>query len=310
MRKAALLLAAILFISSVNTALAQAPVTLNEYRDRVDRALQLVERATAQAELAAREPLLAQAADLLQVREVQLDNGTRVSVDNTDLAQMVRGATSRPQDAQARLQALRALLMQLPNGTRNADRAKLDEILSKPPFQNSQEPDWLLQLERQIRDFLEHLFSSTANGILDLRDVITLAAVALLLAVLLFLFFNLRRNVVPEASVASGNAGEGNLTSRAALDRAQELAGAGDYRAAVRQLYLATLLVLDERGRLRYDHALTNREYLRVAADEPALAGALQPVVDAFDRIWYGFESVTPQEFESYRERVDTVRKL
>jgi hypothetical protein len=100
------------------------------------------------------------------------------------------------------------------------------------------------------------------------------------------------------------------LTSVEALNRAQQFANAGDYRTAVRQLYLATLLWLDEHGRLRYDHALTNREYLQAAASEPALVSSLRPVVETFDRIWYGFESVSPEEFNAYLEQVNEVRKL
>src|SRR5438105_3325024 len=91
---------------------------------------------------------------------------------------------------------------------------------------------------------------------------------------------------------------------------AQQLAGMGDYRTAMRQLYLSTLLWLDEHAYLRYDRSLTNREYLRALAKAPALRDALQPVVEAFDRVWYGFAPISAPEFERYRNQVDAIRNL
>jgi hypothetical protein len=39
----------------------------------------------------------------------------------------------------------------------------------------------------------------------------------------------------------------------------------GDYRTAVRYLYLSLLLLLEEHGLLRYDRPLTDREYLQAS---------------------------------------------
>jgi hypothetical protein len=33
-------------------------------------------------------------------------------------------------------------------------------------------------------------------------------------------------------------------------------------------------------------------------------------VIDTFDRTWYGYENVTPEEFERYRQQVESARKL
>lgn len=57
----------------------------------------------------------------------------------------------------------------------------------------------------------------------------------------------------------------------------------------MRYLYLAALLRLDERGQLRYNRALTNREYLDRVQDNPHLQAALPPIVETFDRVWYGY---------------------
>jgi hypothetical protein len=94
------------------------------------------------------------------------------------------------------------------------------------------------------------------------------------------------------------------------LSEARQFANAGNYRDAVRELYLATLLMLDERGLLRYDRSLTNREYLDAIAGEPAVRAALEPIVNTFDRTWYGFQAMGQEEFERYRRQVEGVREL
>ena len=93
------------------------------------------------------------------------------------------------------------------------------------------------------------------------------------------------------------------------MQRAQTLSGQGDYRNAIRYLYLSSLLVLDERGLLRYDRSRTNREYLRSVSSKPGLATPLRDVIDVFDRVWYGFESVDEQTYQSYLQHVDELRE-
>ena len=93
------------------------------------------------------------------------------------------------------------------------------------------------------------------------------------------------------------------------MQRAQTLSNQGDYRNAVRYLYLSSLLVLDERGLLRYDRSRTNREYLRSVSSRPELSKPLGDVIDVFDRVWYGFDSVNEEDFESYVKHVDELRE-
>ncbi|HEX6033595.1 MAG TPA: DUF4129 domain-containing protein, partial [Anaerolineales bacterium] len=99
------------------------------------------------------------------------------------------------------------------------------------------------------------------------------------------------------------------LTSTGALKRAETLSMQGDYRNAIRYLYLSSLLVLDEQGLLRYDRSRTNREYLRSVSSKPELAKPLHDVIDVFDRVWYGFEKVDEQTYQSYVRHVDELRE-
>ncbi|MCB9160947.1 MAG: DUF4129 domain-containing protein [Caldilineaceae bacterium] len=99
------------------------------------------------------------------------------------------------------------------------------------------------------------------------------------------------------------------LTADAALRRAQEFSAGGDYRTAVRYLYLSSLLLLEQHGVLRYDRALTNREVLRRVAHDPTLAAVLQDVVDVFDRVWYGYQPLDEVTYQRYAAAVDTLKR-
>jgi len=142
------------------------------------------------------------------------------------------------------------------------------------------------------------------------RVPLIVAAVIVFLISLYFISQNLSRNLVREAQLAVENGdGDALLTSSGAMQRAQSLSSQGDYRNAVRYLYLSSLLVLDERGLLRYDRSRTNREYLRSISTKPELSKPLSDVIDVFDRVWYGFESVDENTFQSYVKHVDELRE-
>jgi len=68
-------------------------------------------------------------------------------------------------------------------------------------------------------------------------------------------------------------------------------------------------LVLDEKRLMRYDRSRTNREYLRSLSSKPELVKPLRDVIDVFDRVWYGFENVDEQTYQSYVKRVDELRE-
>ena len=107
------------------------------------------------------------------------------------------------------------------------------------------------------------------------------------------------------------DAGEDDVTSSVeAVDRAQQLVATRDYRAAVRYLFLAALLALDERRLLRFDHTLTNRELLRDTQANPTLSAALTPITVAFDRVWYGFEPLTQSDYETLVEQIESLNQL
>lgn len=125
----------------------------------------------------------------------------------------------------------------------------------------------------------------------------------LLLSVLAYLIATRRRDVeAAKAPVGPGAAvddprdrpPEGHLADAAAL------AAQGHYRAALRALYLATLVALDRRRMISFDPTLTNWQYLRqMPRGEPRQL--FSEFTRLFDFKWYGEEETRREDYERGR---------
>ncbi len=195
------------------------------------------------------------------------------------------------------------------------DVAPLKDILARPEFQWQQAqgpklPGWLTKLYQRVMDFIAEVILRGAVMVYEGRTVLKIAAVLVFLLSLFFISRGLARSMVREAEIAADEEGSDELlTSKGALKRAETLSTQGDYRNAIRYLYLSSLLVLDEQGLMRYDRSRTNREYLKSISSKPELAKPLKAVIDVFDRVWYGFEGVDEQTYQSYVDQVDELRE-
>lgn len=95
------------------------------------------------------------------------------------------------------------------------------------------------------------------------------------------------------------------------LALARELTGRGDFRQAVRALYLAVLAQLGDTGRVAIARYKSNRDYLnelkRRAHAEPELLERFARCMAAFERAWYGMHPVAEAQlsrFISDQERI------
>ncbi|HSH01187.1 MAG TPA: DUF4129 domain-containing protein, partial [Anaerolineae bacterium] len=141
--------------------------------------------------------------------------------------------------------------------------------------------------------------------------VVTIVVWVFLMLLVGIVFWQLRANLVQEANFDPSLADEAVLlTAETALTKAKDLSGEGDYRTAVRYLYLSTLLRLEEKGKLAYDRSRTNREYVRSMARQPEIAAILQGVIEVFDRVWYGFEPLSVEEYMHYEQQVEQLRQM
>ncbi|MBI3170474.1 MAG: DUF4129 domain-containing protein [Chloroflexi bacterium] len=245
------------------------------------------------------------------VTEVEVD-GKRIPVDHQYLTEMMR---TNPPDLE-RLDELLASFLDAkrvaPIGAfSSADLAPLKEILSRPEFQWAEAApnpamEWIQKIFDTIIGWLNKILGIT----LDAADsnVTTFIMAALLAAVFIFVFRTLFADFLNEAKM-NGENEEEPLTSESAFAKAQRLSRGGDYRAAVRYLYLSTLLILDERGVMRYDRSKTNREYLRSVSNSPELSKPLEEVIEVFDNVWYGYHTLEEDTFKHYSDRVEELKE-
>jgi hypothetical protein len=252
---------------------------------------------------------------LAAARSVSLSDGRSIAVDNSWLRQALESGEPDMQAIEARLGAILDALAQ-PDSSAPADALeRLRALLGKPPFAlaSPSESSWWNDFWAWVLRLLESLLRPIGMAARPAGEAIgwvVVAVGALLLAGLIgYVLRGLRRSAAAEASTADDDPAAG-LTARAALDQAGDIARGGDYRTAMRYLYLSALLWLDERDLLRYDRALTNREYLDRLRDNAALRERLRPVVETFDQVWYGHAPLDAQSFAAYRAQVEALREV
>ncbi|MFN8412949.1 MAG: DUF4129 domain-containing protein [Anaerolineales bacterium] len=243
-------------------------------------------------------------------------HGQIVLVDNSYLISLLREKDPNLQKIDDLFSALQnAHKKQLGQVFSTKDLDPLHTILARPEFiWAEQTPSPLNTLLQKILDALNRLlnriFGNNPISANISTTTFSIIAAIILAIVLIFVFRTLFKDFIKEAQLSSEE-GEGNepLTSEAAFDKAQTLSRGGDYRSAVRYLYLSSLLLMDERGVLRYDRSKTNREYLRSVSNSPDLAKPLGEVIEVFDNVWYGYHTVEEETFKHYRDRVEELKE-
>lgn len=251
---------------------------------------------------------------LTTIGSVRLADGTGAPVAHDWLTLELERQFPRLDLIAARLGALVEALSAPPSSAPADAAARLDAILAGPPFAEleAQRPDWLTRFFQWLDDLLGELAAPVGDAAAGTPGAIaswavTGLAVALVLAVLVIWLRGLRRTLRPVATLAPAAAeahDEADARSQAAA-----LAGAGNYREAVRLLALSALLWLDESGRLRYDAHQTNREHLARLREQPELRRRLRPVVDIADRVWYGNTPLDSSGYAAYERQVEVLRE-
>jgi hypothetical protein len=95
--------------------------------------------------------------------------------------------------------------------------------------------------------------------------------------------------------------------------RADRFAADGNFRQALRHLYLSLLLQLDNCGIWRYDTRRTNWEHIRGLRRTPQGAALIEPLADItrrFDRVRYGDQPCSAQDWTRFADDVEGVQQL
>jgi hypothetical protein len=272
-----------------------APVSLHTYIARVHLARVSLDRAMQNS---ADRADVDRAARLLRgLATVQVPGGRVLRTDSPARASRLFPITSdSTRHVAAWLDALDDTLQRTqPITVPASDLHQLDTVLRDARFHPVQWPwdrldQWLVSLYRTLlRDLSQALRPGRPTSVIP-------AAVLLLMVVAIgyLIARGAMGKLVVERSADDEYASP--TTPVAAHRHAGDLAAAGNYREALRYLFLSTMLELQAHGLIELRPGMTNREYLRAliatgSMPEP-VAAPLAGLVDTFDRVWYGHQPI------------------
>jgi hypothetical protein len=235
------------------------------------------------------------------LRAVTLADGTTINLAEETWDEVL---AQSPQTAATTLRDL-ATRLRTPQTTLPDDsRERLEDVLSRPEFQ---ETDYSL-LERFLR-WLSDLLPDASPETRGLFDaMVGVVGVIAIGALVFFVVRMVRRNMHKGDTLDTF--GEIPIHAAEAQEKATSAAGTGDFREAMRLLYLAALLHLDEVGLLRFDRTLTNQEVLATVVNRALLHTALRPVVTQFDRVWYGHAPFGETDFQQMQGQIEELRRM
>lgn len=290
----------LLWVSGVGAQGGDGTVELSEYRARLDRVIQSLEAAPASgAELALNEARRA----LASLKTVQLPSGETIEVQSP-----LTPALNQT-EALARLRLLRDQLAAAANDHTAARQAQLRAILERPEFATrGARPSLFRRVLDWLDDQLPAGLIGLPGGLTSMVGTVIIAAGLIIIAILLSYWLQgFLRGFVANAQARrrQEDGRDEPLTAAVARQQAAALAEVGSYRAAIRQLYLAALLRLDEVGALRYDRSQTNREVLAQLPAGSATHHHLAPVIATFDHVWYGVYEPDQATYTGYAAEVD-----
>lgn len=235
------------------------------------------------------------------LRAVTLENGTTINLADEAWEALIE---QPPQVAATTLRDLAQRLRDPQTALPDDSRQQLEEVLARPEFQDAQPT----LLERFLR-WLSEILPDASPDVRGLVDAAVGVFGVLAIALLVFFVVRMVRHNWREGETLE-SFGEIPIHATEAQAKATTAAGAGDFREAMRLLYLAALLHLDEVGLLRFDRALTNREVLATVVNRTTLHSALSPVVTQFDRVWYGHAPFGASDFEQMQGQIEQLRQM
>ncbi|MDQ2743124.1 MAG: DUF4129 domain-containing protein [Chloroflexota bacterium] len=241
---------------------------------------------------------------LRQLDRVRLEDGAVLATNTSDLAsQLSPHSQSINRRVAHQLDALDLMVRGPPGAASPVLLRSLDTVLRGPKFhQQCQNLDCALNwLGSQLQALLNRLAPRDSPSVNPLVKLLVGALLLLLMGAIAVLAArgSLRRMVV---DLPPPGATDQGLNEHAARRRADDLVTSGEHRAALRYLFIATMLELQRRGALTLQPGLTNHEYvaaMRAAKSAPkTIEQPLRRLVEEFDRAWYGHLPFGPGDYQ------------
>ncbi len=243
------------------------------------------------------------------------------------------------QTAEADLREGAALIGVEPPATALADDplGLARSLLARPEFQQAPEAEtatadepsafarWWEALKRAFWDWLKRLGESQREAPAETvhggstemlgANVVMVVAIVVVAAVLLTLLLRNRPKPEDDSDAPGETVSESALSDdpASALFRpaeswaglADELAAKGEFREAIRHLYLALLARLHRDGVIDYDPTNSNWDYLLAFKGASEVRSAFRDLTRRFDFAWYGKFDVTHLAWRSFRSTAE-----
>lgn len=196
-------------------------------------------------------------------------------------------------------------------------RQTVDEVLAGRQFKGLHESEgqwlrWLLGRAKALLEAIGNLFRELPDWlwwVLLIWMVLTLLAILGHVAYTLWLTLGQpgRRGGPEGRGRRRGESwlGVRDLDFASVYERAVALRQAGQWAEAIRYLYVAAILWLDEAGAIAFRQSKTNGDYLRELREKPEHLTLLRGMTGVFEATVYGGAAATKQSCEQMAGTVD-----
>jgi hypothetical protein len=194
-------------------------------------------------------------------------------------------------------------------------RRTAEEVLRRPEFQTEIPTDptpvillWLLGWLQDAFEFLGHLFTF----MWDISPLLAVAVITLLVILIIALLAHIAYSFKLAIQNRANSSRIAPLTTTSLDPRsleieAEEAAHRQDYIRAVRLLFRASLVRIEQAAQRKSRPGITNREYLRRYRDTAAY-DALKLLVDTIDDKWYGYSTCDQADYLKCLQANDVLR--
>jgi hypothetical protein len=316
-----------LFVTFAGTAAIAAPAS--DYLARINSSVETLKELKRDRSMA--EEAIANIKQWMPESE-DVEAGQRtVTVDNRWLHAMLKEYVEEKDrqkqnvkldEAIGRLESLASHVDRLETEASSPDsdpKEQIRSILARPQFAEKHESP-ITRAMREVREKIlntireifvriwEAIFGAGTRANWLMRIIVILA---IILSIALIARVAMRYKPERKKSKKRVVLGEEIEEGMSAADLAEAgvaAARAGDFRTAIRKLYIALLYDLSERKLLEIEPYATNRDYLSKVSRFDSLAAPMRYMTECFDYCWYGMFPASEQEFSAYFNRYQEAR--
>ena len=181
-------------------------------------------------------------------------------------------------------------------------RDLLKEILMRPEFTLSRLAVTWIDRGTAVAERLLFRILGTDGRIEWWGYLLLLLSVAGLSFLVFFVASRVSRAFFPDRAAAGQESAEaGGTDYNGFREIAARSADAGDFREAVRYLYLSLLMFLDGQQLIQFRMSKTNMDYLAELRKSSKSPERFTGVVNFFERKWYGMENCTDTDYREFR---------